>query len=138
MAGQANDQDDMITGINVTPMVDVMLVLLVIFMIAAPTLYQGSLKIELPSARNGEKTEKVTLRFSLLKDGKIVLDKKPITKDEVAGYINKAVELDPKADAVVAADRALSHGTVIEFIDYLKAQGIQRFAVAVEGPEAKH
>lgn len=137
MAAQSNDQDDMITGINVTPMVDVMLVLLVIFMIAAPTLYQGSIKVDLPAAKSGEKTEKVTMNFTLLKDGKILLDKKEIARGEVQGYIKKAMELDPKADAVVAADRALSHGNVMEFVDLLKTNGLQRFAVAVEGPESK-
>src|SRR5262245_4630126 len=135
MAGSANnDQDGMIADINVTPMVDVMLVLLVIFMIAAPSLYQGSIKIELPSAKTGEKTEKITLKFTLLRDGKLMLDNKEIQKGEVQDYIKKALKIDPKTDALVAADRALSHGTVIEFIDQLKLSGIERFAVAVDSP----
>lgn len=136
-ASSSHDQDSMITDINVTPMVDVMLVLLVIFMIAAPSLYQGSIKIDLPAAKAGEKTEKVTLNFSLHKDGRILLDKKEIPKAEVAGYIKKALQIDPKTDALVAADRSLTHGAVMEFVDELKQNGVQKFAVAVEGPEKK-
>lgn len=137
MAVSTNDQDEMITGINVTPMVDVMLVLLVIFMIAAPTLYQGAIKVELPAVQSGEKTEKITLKFSLLKDGKILLDQKEVSQAEVPSLIKKALDLDPQADALVAADRSLTHGTVMGFVDQLKTGGIQRFSVAVEGPEKK-
>lgn len=137
MAVQTNDSEEMITGINVTPMVDVMLVLLVIFMIAAPSLYQSSIKVDLPAARSGEKTERVTLKFMLLKDGRLLLDKKEVARSEVSDLIKKALALDPTADALVSADRALTHGAVMEFVDHLKLGGIQRFSVAVEGPEKK-
>ncbi len=135
-ASSSQDPEDMITGINITPMVDVMLVLLVIFMIAAPTLYNASIKIELPAAKSGEKTEKVTLKFLLSKDGKITLDKKEVTKAELPGLLKKSLEVDPKTDAVIEADRNLSHGSVVEFIDQLKGAGIHRFAIAVDSPEA--
>lgn len=136
MAGSTrNDNDDMITDINITPMVDVVLVLLIIFMIAAPTLYNASIKVELPAAKSGEKTEKVTLKFVLQKDGKIFLDKKEIKKEELPTLLKKSLEIDPKTDAIVEADRSLTHGAVVEFIDQLKGAGIQRFAIAVEGPK---
>lgn len=135
MAGSAaSDDDEMITGINVTPMVDVVLVLLVIFMIAAPLLYNKSLKVELPAAKSGEKTERVTLKFSLQKDGKVFLDQKEVTKAEVGALLKSALEKDPKAEAVVAADKQLQHGAVVEFIDQLKTAGIQRFGIAVDQP----
>lgn len=135
MASHSQNQDEMITGINVTPMVDVMLVLLVIFMIAAPTLYQSGIKVDLPKATTGEHLDKVTLRFFLLSDSRVILDKKEISVSEVPELIKKAKELDPQVDAVVAADRSLSHGSVIEFVEKLKLAGIERFAVAVEGVE---
>jgi biopolymer transport protein ExbD len=137
MAASVNDNDDIITGINVTPMVDVMLVLLVIFMIAAPTLYQGGIKLDLPVAQSGEKVEKITLKFSLQKDGKIFLDKKEVTASEIPGFIKKAMELDPKADAMISADRNLPHGSVMTLVDLLKTGGIQKFTVGVEGTEEK-
>jgi len=135
MAHATHDQEDMITGINVTPMVDVMLVLLVIFMIAAPSIYQSAIQLDLPAAKSGEKVDKITLRFSLLKDGKILLERKEVSKSEVPDLVKKALQLDPKADALVAADQSLTHGTVIAFVDQLKTQGIQRFSVATETAE---
>ena len=134
MGMSADNSDDMITGINVTPMVDVMLVLLVIFMIAAPSLYSGKLPLELPKAQSAQKADKITMRFSLLKDGKLMLDKKQIKIGEVADLVKKALELDPQADALVAADKSLSHGSVMELVDQLKVAGIQKLAVGVDNP----
>jgi biopolymer transport protein ExbD len=135
-AGTKND-DTLITEINMTPLVDVMLVLLVIFMIAAPSLYHGNIKLELPKAATGDRTDKVTMNFKLLKDGRVFLDKREITRAEVAQHVQTALQLDAKADAMVAADRALTHGEVMQFVDELKAGGIQKMAVAVDGVNGK-
>ncbi|MBF0208034.1 MAG: biopolymer transporter ExbD [Oligoflexia bacterium] len=132
MGAKGSDQGDMISDINITPMVDVMLVLLVIFMIAAPNLYQAEMKVELPKAATAEKVEKVTLRFHLYEKGKLELDNKEITKGEIGDYIKKALEIDPATDAIVAADKSLYHGEVVEFIDQIKLAGIKRFGIAVE------
>lgn len=132
MASHEYDQDEMITGINITPMVDVILVLLVVFMITAPTLYESGIKLDLPKALTGEQIGKITLRFNLLNNNTIVLDNREVTKEEVPGLIKKALELDPLTDAVVAGDRSLSLGYVIEFVDSIKISGIPRVAMAVE------
>jgi biopolymer transport protein ExbD len=137
MAGPSNDSEDMISGINITPMVDVVLVLLMIFMMAAPTLYHGGIKINIPKAKSGDKMDRITLKFMLSKDGKLALDKRAITLDQVAGFVKKALELDPNANALVTADRDLSHGKVMEFIDHIKEGGLKKFAIAVETPESK-
>lgn len=107
-AHPSDDNDDMITSINITPMVDVVLVLLVIFMIAAPTLYNNSIQVELPNAKSGKKSEKVTLKFVLMKDGKIFLDKREISQSEISSLLKKILLSDPKADAIIEADRSLT------------------------------
>jgi len=138
MASHHSSQDDeMIHGINITPMVDVMLVLLVIFMIAAPAIYNGSIKIQLPVAKSREKSEKTILRFNLLKDGKVLFNNKEIRNEDLPELIKKSTQGDPDPDALVAADKALTHGAVVEFIDRLKQSGVQHFAIAVDAPSSK-
>jgi biopolymer transport protein TolR len=137
MAASHSDSDEMITGINVTPLVDVVLVLLVIFMITAPVIYQGAIKVELPKAASGDKTEHITMKFSLLLDGGIRLGNDSITSDKVPALIKQAIDQDPTANAIVAADRNLAHGTVVSFIDMLKTNGMNRFGIAVESPNAR-
>lgn len=135
MAGKLSDSEEMITGINVTPLVDVVLVLLVIFMITAPALYQAAIRVELPKAASGEKTEHVTLRFTLLKDGSILIGNERITKDQVVEVVKRSIQTDPTANAVIAAEASLTHGDVIGFIDLLKTNGLSRFAIGVDTPQ---
>lgn len=137
MAHSSSNDEDMITGINITPMVDVMLVLLVIFMVAAPTLYNGSIKVELPKVSSSEKNDKITLKFTLQTDGKIFLEKKEVTQAEIPALIQQAIAIDPKADALIAADQSLNHGTVIKFIDLIKTSGVKRFAISVDDLKSK-
>lgn len=133
MASQlSSDSDEMITGINVTPLVDVVLVLLVIFMITAPVIYQATIKVDLPKAVSGENTKHITLKFTLTKSGKVLLGNDEVGKDKVSAIVQKALQEDPTANAVLAADKTLTHGDVIEFIDVLKSAGLQRFGIAVD------
>ena len=132
MAMQSNSDDDMITGINVTPLVDVVLVLLIIFMITAPAIYQAAIKVELPKATSGEKTEHVTLRFTLLSNGELRLGKETISKDRVAEAVKTALDKDSTANAIVSADQTLSHGSVMGLIDAIKAAGMTKIAIGVQ------
>lgn len=132
-----SDSEDMITGINVTPLVDVVLVLLVIFMITAPAIYQAAIKVELPKAVSGEKTEHITLKFTLTKDGQIMLDKEVVTMDKIPGIVTQAVTKDPTANAVIFADAGVSHGQVMQLLDSVKVNGIAKFALGVDSPEKK-
>lgn len=126
----------MITGINVTPLVDVVLVLLIIFMITAPAIYQSGIKVELPKAATGEKVERVTLKFSLLPSGEIRLGPDPVTLARIPEIVEGALKKDPQATAVVGADRNLAHGTVIELIDALKGAGLTKIALGVQSKES--
>src|SRR6476659_6646273 len=74
----STSEDDVISGINVTPLVDVVLVLLIIFMITAPVLYQSAIKVQLPKAKTGEQSNKSPLSFSISKEGSLAWGKEKI------------------------------------------------------------
>ena len=128
MASQVGAEDDEIAAINVTPLVDVVLVLLVIFMITAPTLYQNALKVQLPQAQSGEDQSKSTLQIMVDATGIITLQSKKYTLDELATQIRAT---HPQS-SIILADKKVEHGKVISIIDMLKANGVQKFSFGVE------
>ena len=130
----------MIAAINVTPLVDVVLVLLIILMITAPAIYQSAIKVQLPSAKSGEGTDKSPLSFSITKEGDVLWEKDKLDwvtlGQRLAGW-----KSEPGKDtAVISADQATQHGTVIKLMDILRQAGITRFALNVEsaGGSAQH
>jgi len=127
-----DDDSDMIVDINVTPLVDITLVLLIIFMVTASYIVQPALRVELPRAATGEDTVKTTLALQLEKDGALSLNGAHATEDDVRSFIAKALPVKPDLQAVIAADKAVSHGQVVHLIDVVRQAGVHRFAISVE------
>jgi biopolymer transport protein ExbD len=133
MAGQVEESgDEMIAAINVTPLVDVMLVLLIIFMVTATYVVRAAIEVDLPRAAAGGETVGPTLALALDRDRKLFLDWAPATLDAAREAVRAAVAKSPEARALISADRAVSHGRVIEVIDLVKDEGLTRFAIDVE------
>lgn len=136
MAGGADfDGDDEITGINVTPLVDVMLVLLVIFMVTATYIVNQSIEVNLPKADTGANLEKVkNLAFVIDKNSNLFLNGDAIGFDEIGDRIASEKDKDAKGDlqALIAADEATPHGAVVKLIDAVRKNGITDFAINVE------
>lgn len=135
MAGGAKESggDDSISEINVTPFVDVTLVLLIIFMIAAPVVYQSGVRVQLPKAISAEKIDHVTLRFFVSADGTIKLGTEEISDlKTLEPKIQKALSSDPLSDAIVAADTNARHGQVLALIDLVRELGIKQVAIAAD------
>jgi biopolymer transport protein ExbD len=130
--GGSRGDDDMITDINVTPLVDIMLVLLIIFMLTANLIVAPSIKVDLPSAATGEGVEPSTLALTMTKENKLFLNGKESTEAEVRLFV--PAELQKKADlqAIIAADKEVSHGQVVHLIDLVRQLGISKFALNIE------
>jgi biopolymer transport protein ExbD len=132
MAGGFQADDDVISGINITPLVDVVLVLLIIFMITAPVIYQSAIKVKLPQAKSGEELEKSPLSFTINQAGDLSWGADKMDWDKLTP---KLAQLGPSAaeqTAVISADQATAHGTVIKLMDLLRQAGVTRFALNVE------
>jgi biopolymer transport protein ExbD len=136
MAGGSLDQDDgEITGINVTPLVDVMLVLLIVFMVTSTYIVQQSIQVQLPKADTGENTPKVkNLAFVVDKSGALFLDGKPIQLEDIAQRVQaeRSADANVQLQALVAADKETPHGFVVGLIDAVRRQGITDLAINVE------
>ncbi len=126
------DDSQPISDINVTPFVDIILVVLIIFMVTTPIIMNPSVKINLPKAASGEDTVPSQLNISIQKTGEIFLNGKASTINEVATYVKQTVAAKPELQAIISADAEVAHGKVIEVIDAVKTSGVTKFAISIE------
>ncbi len=127
------DDDATIAEINITPFVDVVLVLLVIFMVTAGFIVNKGVKIQLPEAATAEKLSlQRTLNILVQPSGSLVLDGKPVTTQELkdAGKTSKAN--GEKVVALISADKGVIYSYVVGVMDTLRQVGISEFALQME------
>jgi biopolymer transport protein ExbD len=122
----------LIADINVTPLVDIMLVLLIIFMLTANLISKQSIEIELPKASSGSTVEPTTLGITLTRAGKLFLNGEEVVAGGLRRAVVEAIRKDEKAQAIIAADRLTSHGRVVWVIDLVKQAGIASFAINID------
>ena len=130
MAGGGNQSDDdIIASINVTPLVDIVLVLLIVLMVTSSYLVNKAIPVELPKAATGESGSTPTLSISIDLDGKVFLDGTPIETDPLQARIRAAYKKDPEVKAMISADGRVKHMAVISVIDLLRREKITKFAI---------
>ncbi len=135
MAGTFGGGDEeSISGINVTPLVDVVLVLLVIFLMTAPVLYQSAIKVQLPKASSGEEAAaKSPLNFTINAAGKVFWNAQELSWDTLGARLKAMGAKVGDETAMISADEATPHGVVIKLMDALRNGGLVKFALNVEG-----
>jgi biopolymer transport protein ExbD len=121
-----------ITGINVTPMVDIMLVLLVIMMVSSIYIVSRALKVELPKTATSDESTQSPMTVTIMKDGKLFMNNEPVADDQdLSARFAKARAAAGEPSLVVSADAQAMHGRVVHVIDVAKQQGILKFAINV-------
>jgi biopolymer transport protein TolR len=121
-----------IADINVTPLVDIMLVLLIIFMLTANLIAKQAIEVELPRASQSTTLNPTTLAITLTRDGSLYLNGRPTTPQELRDAVTTAVAKDPKTQAIIAGDKAVSHGRVVWVLDVVKSLGVASFAIQID------
>ena len=126
----SSDPDQEITGINVTPLVDVVLVLLVVLMVTAGYIASRAIPVDLPKASTGE-TVPQTLALSIDQAGALYLDGRAMTEPEMHAGVAARKRARPDIRAVIAADGRVPHQRVIRLIDLLRQEHVTEFALDV-------
>ena len=125
--------EDIITDINITPFVDIILVVLIIFMVTATYIVSPSIKVNLPEAATGEPTETSSLGLTLTEAGELLLDGEPIEEAALRAFIGEEIaRADGDVTCLIAADEGVDHGRVVWLIALVKQEGVKKFAINID------
>ena len=134
---QSGGQDDLVTGINVTPLVDVGLVLVIIFMVTAPLFEQPTLQVTLPKTHTEEGEEKENITVTIASDGKMAVNEQEVSADQLEAVLKRKIARSGEKHVVLRADQDALHGSLLLALRIAKEQGAQSIAIATEPLEPK-
>jgi len=134
MAGQTNNGEDegLLANINIIPFVDIVLVLLIIFMLTSIAIVRASMVVNLPKAATGGARVESTVNIVCNKDGSLMLNGASSTIEQIGSFVKRESAANPKLQAVIAADKGVEYGKVVDLIDLVKRNGVSAFALDVE------
>ena len=137
LGSRSNSDRGTMSQINVTPLVDVMLVLLIIFMVAAPIIQQG-VEVNLPKVKAGALPgEEQQFVISLTREGELYLNDTKISVDDLAGKLRAIAAERPDREIFIRADYVVPYGDVMHMIGAIKAAGIDNVGMVTEMPSGK-
>jgi biopolymer transport protein ExbD len=131
MAGQAADEEGAITSINVTPLVDIILVVLIIFMATAPVIQRRALKVDVPKAANHEKTATEALPISLNGKRELAVAGQIMTLEDMKARLSSAVAAQPALHVTFSADKTLPYGEIVAVVDAVRGAGVKKIGLEV-------
>ncbi|AYA69057.1 MULTISPECIES: ExbD/TolR family protein [unclassified Acinetobacter] len=132
MAISTSQDDDVVSDINITPLVDVMLVLLIVFIVTAPLL-TNSVKVNLPKAAPTQSTDQnKALVISVKPDGAIFLDKDPVKLENFEQEITQRKNTNAKLALNLNADETVPYGTVAKLLASIERVGVEKLSVITE------
>ena len=129
--GGSNDDRDMVSGINVTPMVDIILVLLIVFMVTANLIDQSEIDVRLPESDSG-RAPTAALTVSMDAAGAIFLMEEQVDRNGLIANLQREAGLNPNVRVTLRADRTLPYGKVVGLLDAVKKGGVHKVAFAVQ------
>jgi len=134
---RGNGRKRLVSDINVTPLVDVMLVLLIIFMITAPMMTQG-LNVDLPqTTAKSLRQEEKPLVLTISKDGQISINNVPQVRALMIEELKKSYQLNKDQPLFLRADKSVAYGIVVGVMADIKAVGFDKIGMITKPPEKK-
>lgn len=131
MASASVEEEDIIASINITPLVDIFLVLLIIFMITSAVVDQREIKVSLPKAAHAGDEAPKAAGLVLDHSGALFLDGQPSDSATIAGILHERAAADSAYQVLIAADQDLPYRSVVNAIDLVRGSGISKYALKV-------
>ena len=131
MASTASE-DSAITGINVTPLVDIILVVLIIFMATAPLIHNRAMKVDLPKAAQHERAATEALQVVYNAQHEISLSGKRVTEEQLGSELKALVSRSADLRVALRADRNLPYGEIVQLLDVMRGAGVHKIGLEVK------
>jgi biopolymer transport protein ExbD len=126
------DENNKNLEINMTPLIDVVFLLLIFFMVSTTFVYTNSLKVNLPKAKGESVETKKNINIVITKQGVITVDGQQVSKLTFSAKLKELYNKNPNATVIIQADKDSRHGDVVFVMDESKKAGYDRFAIAAE------
>ena len=137
--GNDDDGEDIVAEINMTPLIDVMLVLLIIFMVSSTAAIESGMDIELPkTALTNKKDDAEILVIALGKDGKVAIQGKATLPEDITRRIASELKTLKTDSVILQGDTASNLGRAVELMDMAKVAGAKNFSIAAEEGTSKN
>lgn len=134
MAAAVGSDEEMISSINITPLVDIFLVLLIIFMITSSVIDQREIALNAPKAANAGSQAPKAAGLVIDKDGRTYFDGEALDTASIAAILRAKAARDPEFQVLIGADRDLKYQAVVDVIDLVRGAGISKYALKVVRP----
>lgn len=132
MAIQSGDDGGEISNINITPMVDIILVLLVIFMVTANFLKKESININLPKVGASDPNVAQSIQIALTKDGTLLMEGSEVSQERLVEGLSRDVKYRPNMRVTLSADERLPYGKIAGVMGLIRKSGVSRIALSVK------
>lgn len=130
-------EDKIISDINITPLTDVALVLLIIFMVTTPMILAGGINVKLPTATTADSTPQRNITISLTQENKVYLNDRETGFDGLQSALEQFLKHEKDKTVILNADKTVMHGQVVRALDIAKKAGAVKLAIAAEKSEGK-
>ena len=138
-AKSGGNDDDVLADINVTPLVDIMLVLLIIFMLTneevSEKMKKAQIDIELPKAASAQNKPAKPLSIVITHSGALFLNGNAVAEAALFAQARRLVQDNPGMEAILSADKRVAHGNVVRVIDGVRLAGVEKVAVNTKEQE---
>lgn len=138
--GPEEKEDEIMADINVVPLIDVMLVLLIVFMVTSSMGLESGLDVELPGAQSqmaGESEDIKAVIITLTGTGKLAVQGQEVTRSKLESRIAEALKAEGTELVVFEGDRQAAYGLAVEVMDVAKAAGAKRFAILADSEQTQ-
>jgi len=130
MAASNHADGDSISDINIVPLVDIILVVLIIFMVTVPQVVRQQLEVDVPTGSASDAADEKPLEVFITEAGSVYIDSQEVSLAEAEVQLSGVIKERPELQAIVSADRSADHGLVFEWLDLLKSMGVKSISLA--------